>query len=359
MKWKNGRKWKSGGGRNGEIDLFRFVFAMIILLGHTCHTFKLGIMPRSGICTEYFFLVSGCLMGKKASTQSRQLTNEQIANLTYRYIWRKVGSFYPYYLMAFILMIFFSLFVREWTFVKMIKELLQSIPLLTLSFVGVGIRGKLCLWGSWFLSAMIIASFVLYPILLKNYHISTKVIFPLIGMFLVYYLYKHYSIITVIMDNKTFVIGGLLRAISEIAIGASIYELSLRIKSVASGKKMFLLTPVKYFAYLVAILYAVRFHNSMTDIDYLLWLIIGVTLSFSGAGFVIKESVFTCRLGKLSLPIYIFHMLLVSTAYQILGENINIWVIIFVVVISILFSVGLMYITDFIMKRIKRKIKVA
>lgn len=340
--------------RNGEIDLFRFLFAIIILLGHTYHTFGMkNVMPRSGICTEYFFLVTGCLMAKKASTLSRNLTDEEIAHNTWQYIMRKIKTFLPYYVMSFILMILYVLIIRKFTLIQLIKELLQSIPLLTLSFTGWGVRGKLCLWGSWFLSAMIIACFILYPILLKNYHISTKIIFPLLGMWLVQYNYKNYSMITAIMDNKTILAGGLIRAISEIAIGSSIYELSLRIKSLVHGKSLsYLLVGVKYLSYIVAILYAIRFHNSMTDIDYLLWLIVAVTLSFSGVGFVVKESSLTTCCGKISLPIYIFHMLLVSSTYQMLGRDISGLAIILIAVVSIVFSIVFMYITDYLMEKI-------
>ncbi len=300
-------------------------------------------------------------MAKKVSTNNKVLTSEEIANNTWQYIMNKVKSFFPYYLMAFLLLIPFVLILRKWTLVKFIKELLQSIPLLSLTFLGWGVRGKLCLLGSWFLSAMIIACFVLYPMLLKNYHISTKLIFPLLGMVLVSYNYKCYSSITALTENVTFLAGGIIRAISEIAIGASIYELSLKIKSLGQEKSFFcsvILTSIKYFSYLVAILYATRFYNSITDIDYLLWLVVAVTLSFSGVGFAIKESSFTRYLGKISLPVYIFHMLVVSSAYQVLGKNISMAILILIIVTSILFSVAFMYITDFFVKKIKVLAKV-
>lgn len=337
--------------RNGEIDLFRFIFCIIILVGHTVHTFGLNkIMPRSAIGTEFFFLVTGCLMAKKASTQKRELTNEEIAHDTWQYIIRKAKLFFPYYLIALILKVFCVLIIHNWTLTTLIEELLQTLPLLSLSFVGLGVRGSLCLWGSWFLSAMIIASLVLYPMLLKNYHVSTKIIFPLMGILLMQYNYKSYSIITVLMQNKTFVTGGLIRALSEIAIGASIYELSLWLKKVVSDRSAFLLTGIKYLSYLVAILYAVRFHGSMTDIDYFLWLTIAVTLSFSDVGYKVKESALTRYLGKITLPIYIFHMLVVYSACSIMGKNIDSEILILVMVVSVLFSLIVMYATDFLLK---------
>ena len=53
--------------RIGELDLFRFVFMLVVVLYH----FETGAFPYGSIGVEFFFVLSGLLMARHAEKWSK------------------------------------------------------------------------------------------------------------------------------------------------------------------------------------------------------------------------------------------------------------------------------------------------
>ena len=215
--------------RNGEIDLLRFVFSMVIMLYHFRTIIPIQIFKLGSIGVEFFFVVSGFLMAKHGENRSlADKTLSYVADETWLFTKNKYKSFFRYYICAFFCNVLIRmLLIRRTSAHQIIYRILKAIPTVTLSFMSLNKSTlSLGLGASWYLSAMIIAGFILYPILLINYRFAEKIVYPLISLFLLGYLYNTYNKIMVIDNWTGFFYAGVLRAISEMALGGCLCSVS-------------------------------------------------------------------------------------------------------------------------------------
>ena len=172
--------------RNGEIDFLRFIFMLIIVLLHLTE----GICPQGNISVEFFFTLSGFLMARHAEriAESGSMTTDKIADETWVFLKGKVSSFYRYYFFSFVLVVLYNLILLHKGLMTIIKNLFSSIPTLSLTFFALNYDTvSFYVGATWYLSAMLIAMLILYPILLRNYRFAVKIVFPLIAIFLLGY----------------------------------------------------------------------------------------------------------------------------------------------------------------------------
>ena len=365
--------------RIGELDLLRFVFIMEVVLHH----FGTGTFPF-GIGVEFFFTLSGLLMARHAEKWSKSAEGaggdlSLVANETWTFMKGKIRSFYKYYFVAFLFHVVVRTIIANHVAAKtVVMRLLKSLTTLSLSFFGIsGLSTAYYVNSTWFLSAMLIAMLVLYPILLRNYRFGVKVIFPILTLFLLGYEFTSNQNIG---DNTTwtgFTYFGVLRAISEIAFGATLYYVSSEITGnealMQRAQRPFnrtLLTLGKVICFGVPLLYAhktgfgLKFDNGF-DLHALLFLGIGIMLSFSGLGWIIPDCKLTRYLGKISLPIFIYHKLLRATWLEGMGvEKVSVKYAWFMLAVCVIASVALMYFTDFLSwiiqkLRAKREVKIS
>ena len=205
---------------------------------------------------------------------------------------------------------------------------------------------------------MLIAMFILYPILVKWFDLSTKVIFPLTALFLLGYLENTWGI----TDWDTWsglCYTGILRAAGEIALGAAMFPavklLSEKGSRLFSRNGTLLLTIIKYGCYVMFLVLCYGFTDcTKYTLSALLVCALGVALSFSGVGYSIPDSRLTRYRGKISLPIFIFHGFLRLVCKDITGSHVATGPALLLAALSVVLSVGLMYVTDFVTPRIKR-----
>ena len=350
--------------RNGEIDILRFVFSVIIVIHHFCSTFNYSFFESGYIGVEFFFLVSGYLMARTTnniSSQKDSLSFSQIADSSWSFIVKKIKSFYSYYICAIVIQILIrNIIVNHEGPISLIGHFLKSIPTFTLTFMGLNNNSEIGfhLGGSWYLSAMIIAMLILFPLLLKNFNFSTKLVFPLLSIFILGYLYTTDYSIANWQGWSGICFNGVLRALGELALGASIFVLSNLMKNkyhnIFNEHKTIKLglTIVKYMCFIVVISFAFGILSNFTsDLHALLFCAIGIFLSFSGITYTIPESKLSNYLGKLSLPIYIFHGFMRHTAGDMMTpEAVTPLRLVLMIVFSIILCVVLMYITDAVKK---------
>lgn len=319
--------------KNGEIELLRFVFAMIIVIFHFEFNYGFGIFTQGRIGVEFFFLVTGVLMAK--TTEKVHIESHSIPNQTYAFILKKIKSFYPCFIVVFVLRCILELLVLDKIPIAVVcRKVLLSIPgLLLFKMNGISYEECIDVGGDWFLSAMVLAIFILYPILLYNYEWATKIIFPIIGLVGIGFMFmcQHTIIATTQIVGGMFR-GGLLRAINEISLGVWGYALAKKMGGYEFTifSKIFL-TVFKWMSFGMVICYAFfGFQDSFSAIAFV-GCFIGIILSFSEKTYVIPYNKMTCVLGKLSLPIYLSHNLVKGIAIRLWGtdiENKNVFIII-------------------------------
>lgn len=153
--------------RNGELDILRIIFAMTIVFYHFSCFYDINLYKNGGIAVEFFFFTTGALMIK---SDSEVITlPETISSQLYSFMVRKIKSFYGFYFFIVLLQLLCDVHFQHLTFAKTVDKLLYGIPnLLLMQVTGIQYYGGADIGGSWYLSAMIIALFVLYSLYKKT-----------------------------------------------------------------------------------------------------------------------------------------------------------------------------------------------
>ena len=348
--------------RNGEIDFLRFIFAILILLYHFNNNFKFGLSPHGYIGVEFFFIVSGFLMAKKVAHKlSETVSPLSISTETWMYTFNRIKSFYMFYLSAIILQIIIrNILINHTSFKKLLGNLLLSIPTFSLTFNGLTSQIGLYVGNTWFLSSLVIASFILFPLLLQSFDVFSKIVLPIVALVCLSYLGANDLFHS---WNKWlgWTYSGLLRGIADIALGISMYPLSNYLSDKLSNpdntQRKTLITFFKSLCYIVPIIFALsnEFNHNFA-LHATLYCAIGVTLSFSNIGYTIKDCILTRYLGKLALPLFIYHDFIRWSCYDYLTHKpITITAFYTMIIGTIIVAVILMHITDYLSKLLKGK----
>ena len=293
-----------GDGRNHEIDILRFVFALIIVLHHT--RYLLGdehcLFLGGSLGVEFFFLVSGFLLAASAMKET--------APGTAVFLRHKLRAVLPEFLPAWLLGFFFVVRARSLSprgaaalFVDDIWEL--TLLKMTGLFTG-GIDGVI-----WYVSAMLLCMAVLYPLLRKYRDSMLRVGALLAALVLLGYLCRNFAHPRDPAVWLGFCYKGVVRCMAELCLGASLYLPAVRLRSLrlsAAGRGLAGLC--KWSCYLASIRYMFLAKPSNRDYFYILLLCAAVLLSFavpcgSGARRMDRASVF---LAKLSTALYFSHI---------------------------------------------------
>ena len=348
---------------NGELDFLRMAFCFSVVVFHWSNCFNLEIMKYGNLSVEFFFILSGLFMAAHACRENREYTSGEgeaaslhLAGRTWKFMIQKCKSFFAYYIAVFILQVIIRyVLVNGVSIGTLIKNFINSIPTLSLTFMGLNYsHASLYVGNTWYLSCMVIAMFLLYPMLLKFYDFSTKYIFPLISMFILGYMFNTYNSIAGWNEWCGFCSLGVLRAVAEIALGCSIYELSkvVRKKTDAIGHSLVFkisFTIVKIALYAIVFIYMTGCVDGIRNLSILFIIALAVMMSYVGAGFTIPDSKFTRYLSKISLIIFISHGFMRKIVEDIMGEEATVSMLQFwgFVALSIILSVGIMYLVDF------------
>lgn len=313
--------------RNGEIELMRFLFAVGIVVFHFDGRYSDAGFFRCGyIAVEFFFVLSGYLMSRSARKALDRGEGIDIPGSTWKFIFRKFKTFYRYYLFAILAQIVIKdILVGHEVFSAVIRSIFRSAPTLTLTFYLLSWPDvSLYIGSTWFLSTMIICMFVLYPMILKNFDLAVKITMPIIFVFAAGYVLHRYnnSMHNVKVWNDLFY-SGVPKSFAEIAFGACLYFIPEKIDKVrnevfASQKLADLLfTLLKWGSVLIVFLYSLGVFRKVYDLECILLSGVFVTISFSNAGYHLRGSRFTDLLGQLSLPLFIFHKVILNTLMEI------------------------------------------
>lgn len=355
--------------RNGEIDFLRFFFSIIIVFYHFNLLYDYGFFPGGNICVEYFFLVSGYLMAvqiEKMRVDENRLSTAETANYTWKFISKKIGALYAYYISVVLLQVIVQdIMVKKISLMEVIMGFYKSIPTFTLTFMGMNYKGaSLYVGNTWFLSAMLVAMFILYPILLRNYKFASKLLCPLLAMGLIGFSYTKYSSVISWEAWSGFCYMGVIRAFTGMSIGIGLRALSVYVTEklgwLINSRRILIksaLTFIKIMAYAAVMYYIVKADELGKHLTLyaLLFFAIGVFMSFTGMGYTIPGNKLTSYLGLISLPIFIYHGFIRWTiSYLFSANQVTLPIFFAMIVGSSVISIALMYFTDLIVMLLKK-----
>lgn len=272
--------------------------------------FQFTFFRNGYFAVDYFFLLSGLLMAKHTYSllnKTDQHTSVSTGEETVIYIWNRIKQLYPYYLPASLIMLGgYILLHRNPVLILGRIPSLFPVMQMTGAFQPEGLIGV-----AWYLSSMLIAMAIIYPVCKRYYRTYTTLIAPVLGILIAGALIHETGHLANATQWILFSYKGNFRAFAEIGLGTTCYEVSRRIAGYTFNRiqkaAFSVLGTVCYFS---AILYFVspldkELHGVMLCVHC-----IALIISFSGIGLLSEKQIFQKRwimyLGELSLPLYLF-----------------------------------------------------
>lgn len=321
--------------RNGKIEFYRFVFSIYVLLMHTAmyiiepeYTDEdiISFFARGAMGVEFFFLVSGYLMAQtvykiRLANPEKANTFEAIEGL--RFLRKKYFSILPQHLVVFPLTFIAYALVKDFTIIETIKKAIDSVPGLFL-MQSTGLTYTTPNHVTWYISSMLIAMAVIYPVLRKHYTNFTKYIAPVGAILIVGYIMHETKRLTGVFTWMGIGFKGVLRAIVEISLGTSAFELSRFLAEKEFTKKQkLLLTMGEVGCFVLVTMYVLSRLSNKYEVYALALLFVMVSLCFSGQTLDLKlyNNKLSFFLGKISLPIYLSQLSAVYLVNNFMPDN--------------------------------------
>lgn len=306
--------------KNGKIELLRFIFCMAVLIFH-CEKYVMGEPSlKNGIHTslfchgsmgvEFFFVVSGFLMAGSAYKRQNASETLDLAAESLNFMKRKVMSVFPMHSIAFVFVFIAYVISQHFGWTEIVVKAAESIP----SFFLIQMSGiNLCSPNhvTWYISCMLIAMALLYPLCVKYYEMFTRYIAPFLAIMILGYCVATTGRLTGVSVWMGIGYKSLLRAIGEITLGACGFELVRYLeKSITQTGQRILIGIFELFVFIGVMTYMIGTFPAEMEIIETIAIFVLVVLAFSGKG--IGSSLFNNRvcyaLGKLSLPLYLVQL---------------------------------------------------
>lgn len=345
--------------RNKTIDLFRFIFAWIIVLYHSFFI----VSPKVGwggyICVEFYFIVSGYLMAHKAC----KCINEDIGVTTYGYLKKKFLSILPYFgVAAFFSIIIYAIF-SGMELTQVVRNVFYSLFEVFLLQM-YGFHGYWPTGVAWYLSSLFIALAIIFPVEVKYKKNFTCHIAPLIVLAIYGYLCYIDGHINTPDKWMGITYKGNLRAVAGVTLGCISYDLSdvIRKLKITNFKKI-IISICEFTGYAIVICSAF-IRTSEDDMDFLIifCLFVSVTFSFSNQS-ILTEALNRCShrfwkyIGTFSMCIYFNHFYWSANLSKIFPDSFyrSEKILIYLLIVGVTASVDYMIVGVWKRVRLKNK----
>ncbi len=254
---------------------------------------------------EFFFVVSGFLMA--ATALKKQSDNAPIGKVTFNFMGKKLMAVLPYHLIVFTVSFIVVCILNKVDTSDFVHLFIKSTPNFLL-IQRSGLVEKDILGVEWYISEMLFAMLVLYPICHKYYDRFTKTIAPVLSLVIIGYLIKTTDSLGGSTAWSVLVSKTLLRAIAEICAGVFAFEVCRNLKKLNFTKfDKTILSGLELFSYAMILLFIVYDFPGSYAGTIFIFVCIAVCLSFSGITFGnnLFNNKFVYYLGSLSLPLYL------------------------------------------------------
>lgn len=299
--------------RNGEIDFWKFICSIIIVVHHSykildeAHYYYWG-----ALCVDFFFIVTGFLLASSIFYKNQPYDRETIGQETSAFIFKKYKTIGYYFLFA----IVFSLSGRVFRYGLEKTFLTPKIFHTIFDFFMLnqtGLPSNNIINANWYLSAMFIGLFIIYPIFRKNKNTFVHIIAPLAAV-LIYGCFTQAD--KAIIYPKIWhmlVKRGVFRAIAGFCAGAVAYRFAQLLKNCIFAKSKYFGTFLSFVglaAMIVPIIFMYVMKTRTLEMFvifcfFIAMIIIGSQMSSISKRF--NRPLFQ-YLGKLSTAIYLCHL---------------------------------------------------
>lgn len=298
------------------VDFWKFVFSVVIMCYHANKMagFEDVLFFKKGyILVEFFFMVSGFFMAKSLFAL-KEKPIKSLGDETWRFTLKKADRIYIPYIIAFAIHFVIRMIIENVSIKDILIEASLSIRELTLTYSTGIITGRFHNGPTWYISAMILGMFILYPILRKYYDTFSKVIAPFFSLFIYAFLQHQYKSINLSSHFGEIMCLGFLRGVCALSIGIFIFQLvrkatDSKITLNFAGKGALLLFEFGIVGYLLLITFHKRFSShEFQYFSVILQAALVFILFYNPIKINNKFIINVCKkLGELSLYIYLNH----------------------------------------------------
>ena len=309
---------KASKPRNNLVELFRFIYSLLVLGYHVQMSYEddvYDIFENGAIAVEFYFLLSGYFLARSLE----KLSKDEKTNIflkVYYFMKNKVTALLNVHFLAIVAIIIIIACCDTDSFLDKFLPGIPSIFLVHMIIVWSPDFNKALIVPEWYISSMLICMlfmviiYLLFTKILKGIYATTI----LIGVVCII------AIITGLATNWAFNQNMVynLRAWAEMNIGMFSYYVSISIKDKTYSNGIdILLKVVELIAYIVPAILGIIPYN-LDFKSYILGVIfifVGVFITFAEKGNIIhneKVNMVFGYLGAISLPIYLFHPVIIS-----------------------------------------------
>lgn len=342
--------------RNGKIELLRFVFCICVLLYHINNDLwggdKLvadGVSffshGRTGV--EFFFLVSEYLAAKSAAKLNSSVSKPEIGKSTYSFMLKKIKSVFAPHIILCTLMVILLVADGKMTAVKFLNKLPSLFFLQT-----TGLTDNYFIAVEWYICAMLFALVIIYPLLLKSFDFTSRIIAPVGSSLLIGYMILTYNQLPSSLVPDPIISPCNLRGIAVVLLGVFCYTLSEQIRNMSLTKaKQLILVAVENVCWIISLCFIVSSVQKKYEGIIVYVLALAVTLTFSRHfDNKLYNNPFIMYLGRISLTVYLSQNLVRNfVKLNIPYERKSVYVILVTVL-----TVAMGILIDFICGRIKK-----
>ena len=352
---------KSSKPRNNIIEFGRFIYSLLVLGYHIQFSYsdeKIDVFENGALAVEYYFLLSGYFLSRSLEKLCKDEKNN-LFKKTYYFMKNKITALLNVHILSIVAVLIIIASCDKKNFVKKFLPGIPSIFLVHMIIVWTGDFNKALIIPEWYLSSMLICMLFMVPIFLlltkKLKGIYSTLI--LIGIIALIAIITGFSTKWAFNENILYNI----RAWGEMCIGMLSYYLSVYLKTKNCGNVLSLLLKIiEIIGYGIPVILGIvpisKDYQAYLMIVTMVCIFFAVTFTFAEKGNIIKNNKVNSLfgyLGAISLPIYLFHPLLI-TLIDYVDKDMPRWEK-FVIVFPVTLILAFLYriIADFLNKKIK------
>lgn len=292
--------------RDGSIELLRFCFALAIIGHHISKIYPQVPYIGGYLGVDFFFMISGGFLAKNVKKLETNCISESMSttlSASNNYLLKRFMSILPYFFISTLI----GYFVRIISTGNAISPLYLFNDFFLL--IEYGFDAPSGTGTTWYLSAMFISLFVLYPIIRRYYYFYVKY-FGMFVSLIIYGTFIHTD--GYVGYSNQFLFGffsaGVLRAIAGMTMGAVAFELAKKLNRFKSVRVKTLFTILGFGLYLSEF-YFMHCDNRALDQIEIFIIFFAIIISFSGNHLLsgLLNNKLSYYLGRFSMVLFMNH----------------------------------------------------
>lgn len=295
--------------RNGSLDFWKFIFSILIVVFHgkNLSNGEPWLFLGGSIGVEFFFIVSGVLMANSAARRTDDSIS--LGQDTFHFMQRKITGLLPNIYIAW-LIAFVVEHIGNFSLKPMLKDAVNAIWEL-LFVTESGLLSYSANAVCWYISAMLLAMLILYPLLRKYKDSFFYIIAPLLVIFIMGITYQQWGSLRTPHAWRGYFYKSMIRAIMGITIGCLCFKISEYIRSWDYKKPMQVFwTLLEWVGYGSVILWS--YNHGANKMDWILVLLLAVAITVTFSRVSMTDAVFSNYkifnwLGEFSFSLFLGH----------------------------------------------------